>query len=480
MLNSLQGRLMILSLVALVALMTGMGLLLERSYYVGQLNALKERLTLHSYTLLSVSEFMNQQLHMPDHLPDERFNQVGSDIAAYFMTPDYQYAWLSGSAPASFKSTSYWAKPGQWHYSMVSNQTTDYLLGRFGVSWADAASGQVKDYNLLLLLDLSAFQQERQQYDQTLVLMLVVLSSIILILQWWVLRWGLQPLRAVSEELARLQSGKQAELNRDYPRELRPLTSNLNLLIKSERTQRERYRNTLADVSHSLKTPLAVINGLLDQPQTSTQLDTEIRQQTDKMNTIIGYHLQRSVAGTAKLAADRVELLPIVQSLSDAMTKVYRDKAYQGEGSEGKEPQNSALDIQLDINPDIRWRGDSHDLMEVLGNLMDNACKYGHGRVRVSASHQSKGLRIQVEDNGQGIAPDQQTRILQRGQRLDTLQAGQGLGLAVVVDILDGYGATLSIDRSVWGGACFTLQFVDGAADDVRAETSLMKSDKKE
>jgi len=443
MLNSLIGRLMAFSTLTLCLLITALGLLLERSFYGSQMNAMQERLKLHSYSILSVAEYQNGQLYLPVFLQERRFNQAESGLYAQVADRDFNRQWTSFSARGVPLSGSHWAEQGQWIYSTVMRGDEQYLLARFGVSWSESGQpGPV--FNIVLMESMQELLAQTADYRQTLVWLLLGLAGFILLVQFLILRWGLRPLRRVSSEVSRIQSGECDHLSGHYPRELQPLTLNLNRLVQSERSQRERYRNTMADLSHSLKTPLTVMSGIIveQQQQQKTAELNELRYQIDKMNSTIGYQLKRAVSTSAGLSIQRVKLLPLLQSVCSAMDKVYAHKA---------------IAIHLDLDEEIEFNGDENDLMEVLANLIDNACKYGQNTVEVCCQWQHAALHVTVCDDGPGIEPGQRDLVTQRGKRLDSVESGQGLGLALVKDILDAYNASLTIEDSPLGGACFRI-----------------------
>ncbi|MEL7401503.1 MAG: ATP-binding protein, partial [Pseudomonadota bacterium] len=190
--------------------------------------------------------------------------------------------------------------------------------------------------------------------------------------------------------------------------------------------------------------PLTVMSGIIveQQQQQKTAALNELRYQIDKMNSTIGYQLKRAVSTSAGLSIQRVKLLPLLQSICSAMDKVYAHKA---------------MAIHLDLDEEIEFNGDENDVMEVLANLIDNACKYGQNTVEVCCQWQQAALHITVCDDGPGIEPGQRELVTQRGKRLDSVESGQGLGLALVKDILDAYSASLTIEDSPLGGACFRI-----------------------
>ena len=262
-------------------------------------------------------------------------------------------------------------------------------------------------------------------------------GSVLLLIacQILILFWGLRPLRKLAEEITDIESGETDALTDAYPREVRALTQNLNSLLKSEKKRRERVRNTLSDLAHSLKTPLAVIRCADAGEQGYDQLVVE---QTERMEQIVAYQLQRAVGGSHKLLRV-VSVAPIVQRLRASLLKVYAEKG---------------VIIETDIAEECVFRGDERDLLELLGILMDNACKYGRQRVRVSATGGgTKPLLITVDDDGAGIPEQLRKAILLRGSRADSQQDGHGIGLAVATDLAESYLGSLLLTESYVGGA---------------------------
>ena len=442
---------MTFSTLTLLILMTGIGLILEHSFYLNQMNAMQERLKLHSYSILSVAEYQQQQLFLPVYLQERRFNRAESGLYAQVVSQDFRAVWSSLSARQLPVASNNWAEQGQWMYAMVQREDEHFLLARFGVSWSESGKpGPV--FNILLLENMQELKLQTSDYRQKLLVLLLGLVAFILLVQYLILRWGLRPLTIVSEELENIRDGHQSQLEGNYPAELKPLTSNLNHLIHSERGQRERYRNTMADLSHSLKTPLTVMSGVVRELIAKVAGNSEdfnnLQSQIDKMNSTIGYQLKRAVSGTQGLSIQRIAVFPLICSICDAMDKVYADKG---------------MEIHLDIDEQLEFSGDENDLLEVMGNLIDNACKYGKQTVEVSAEIQDQALVLNIADDGPGIAEDKLDVILQRGQRLDTVQSGQGLGLALVKEILDGYQARLTVEKSASGGACFRIRIPQAA-----------------
>lgn len=440
MLNSLRVRILVSTAILLTLMMSAVGVWLYQSFYFAQMDSLKDKLRLHSFSVLALADVHQGQFRLPEFLPEGRFNERGSGLYARVIDGLFEQVWQSRSAADFPPFEAVDVNAGEWSYSLARRNEHEYLLARYGVSFG---LQKTEHFVLTVVEDLGAVQQQLQTYRNSLMLALGMFGGLLLLMQWLVLRWGLSPLRAVAETLQRLQQGEESELGGPYPRELQPLTSNLNQLLQNEQAQRERYRNQLADLSHSLKTPLAVITGLVAEPQLSESDRQELKTQAGLMDERIRFQLQRAVSQAGALSIHRSDVKPVLESLRSALTKVYAARP---------------VHILLHCGAQ-QFCGDENDLMEIAGNLLDNACKYGNGQVAVSCGDLEHGWYLKVEDNGPGIAADRRAQILQRGVRLDTMETGQGLGLALVADILPQYRGQLSICDSALGGACFCVEF---------------------
>ena len=257
---------------------------------------------------------------------------------------------------------------------------------------------------------------------------------LLLLSQAALLQWGLSPLRRVAGEIRRIEQGEQAEVQQHYPSEIAALTDNLNILIRQERVRQTRFKEALSYLAHSLKTPLAVLRGAVDSPDT---LRATVAEQVRRMDDIVQHQLGRAGAsGTARFSPF-LRLAPIVERVRDALAKVHAGKG---------------LAIALDCPDDLEWRIDEGDAFEMLGNLMDNACKWAERRVAVHIARDVQGLTIRVDDDGPGFPIDTAAVLLLHG-RADEQVPGHGVGLAVVNDLVISHQGTLALTRSPWGGA---------------------------
>jgi two-component system sensor histidine kinase PhoQ len=322
----------------------------------------------------------------------------------------------------------------------VAEESLFYLS--YKILWQGAGE-KTTPYVYVVLENMAPYNNQIAGFRNSLWGWLVAVVVALIVVQGLIMNWGLRPLRSLANDLKAIEDGRQDHLEGEYPEEIDGVTRNLNLLLSSERQQREKYRTTLADLAHSLKTPLAIL-----QSAPEKDLQNTLHEQVARMNEIVSYQLQRAVATSSNLIRKSIAVKPVVEKLITAITRVYEGK-YAGKG----------VQIESTIM-DCSFFGDERDLMELLGNVIDNACKYGKGRVKLEVGtplDKESGLVIVVEDDGDGIAASDKERVLRRGERLDTEEAGQGIGLAVVNEIVARYNGKIELDDSILGGAKVTV-----------------------
>lgn len=255
--------------------------------------------------------------------------------------------------------------------------------------------------------------------------------------------FGLRPLARIRAQLIEIRTGSRARIEGAVPREIAPLAAELNALIDSNRAIVERARTHVGNLAHGLKTPLAVIAN--EAAAGEGAFADKVREQAVLMRRQIDHHLERArlSAGVA-FAGEATELKPTIEALARTLGKVYRDRD---------------LEILVAAVDDMRVKGEKQDLEEMVGNLVDNACKWARGRVSISAEPVAVAARsgqpaalIRIDDDGPGLDPSQCDEVLGRGRRLDETKPGSGLGLAIVSELAAMYGGTLSLGRAPAGG----------------------------
>lgn len=282
----------------------------------------------------------------------------------------------------------------------------------------------------------------------------VLLANLLLVipLLWLAAYWSLRPIKALVSQISQLEKGEREQLDENPPRELQSLVRNLNILLTNERQRYTKYRTTLSDLTHSLKTPLAVLQTTLRSLRTGKQTTIEevepiMLEQISRISQQIGYYLHRaSIRSEYNVLTREIHSVPaLLDSLCSALNKVY---------------QRKGVVLTLDISPEVTFLGEKNDFMEVMGNVLENACKYCLEFVEITALYSEKQLTIVVDDDGPGIPESKRQLIFQRGQRVDTLRPGQGLGLSIAAEIIEQYQGEISITESPLGGTKMMVTFV--------------------
>lgn len=286
-------------------------------------------------------------------------------------------------------------------------------------------------------------RQNVAQFRQRVFLTLAALGFLLAISTFVQVKWGLRPLSRITNGLNDIREGRSQDLQGSFPTEIDPLVGELNALIAFNKKVVERARTHVGNLAHALKTPISVLRN--EASDYDTSLSEKIIEQTNAMQSQVNYHLNRAqiIARTGMLSTAH-PVKPIVEGLGRAMSKIYRDK-------------NVHLTINVEEN--MKFSGEREDLAQVLGNLIDNACKWSKDKVTISVSGNDTSLIFDIEDNGPGLTKTQQERAMKRGERLDEQKPGSGLGLSIVRDMMKAYDGSFTMARSSLGGLKATLTF---------------------
>ena len=448
MLASLHGRILLTACVILVAFLGMTGLALDEAFRASAETALRDRLHGYLYTLMAGAEVdARGVLRGPPDLRDERFNQPGSGLYADIRLRERKPSWRSPSTVGVELPVTAVPPMGREAFNRVTltDGTPVYVLS-YHLLWEEGVK-KPRQYTFRVAETLEDYYRQVQQFRHSLWGWLGGAALLLLVVQGLILRWGLAPLRRVAADLAAIEEGRERQLKGHYPEELQGLTDNLNALLASSENQLTRYRDALGDLAHSLKTPLAVLHGALRQPMSQDESHGLAQEQLERINKIIEYQLQRAAASGRTHLARPIQVLEKAREVKSALLKVYADKPIQ---------------CSLEIDMSVEFRGDEGDLLEVFGNLLDNAFKWCRGRIKIIARMHTEPdltrsrLMVRVEDDGPGIPPSIAQNLNQRGKRADSSTPGHGLGLAIVQSIVLAYEGTLVIEKSALGGAAVT------------------------
>ncbi|XVN18957.1 ATP-binding protein [Pseudomonas corrugata] len=446
MIRSLRLRLMLAATTLAVLFMLALLPAMQGAFSLALQESIQQRLASDVTTLISAARVENNRLKMPVQLPDERFNLADARLLGYIYDRDGRLVWRSkATREENINYTPRYDGQGNEFARIREQSGEEFFVYDVEIK---LLAGQNAAFSIVTLQPVRDYEMTLQGLRDKLYLGFGAALAVLLALLWIGLTWGLRALRRLSQELDEIEGGTRESLSTEHPRELLRLTGSLNRLLYSEREQRSRrYRDSLDDLAHSLKTPLAVLQGVSEdmarRPEDRGQAWV-LQTQIERMSQQIGYQLQRASLRKSGLVRHQVRLRPVLQSLCDTLDKVYRDKR---------------VNVRFDLPEHCQVPIEQGALLEMLGNLLENAYRLCLGEVLVSVHQTLGGMELCVEDDGPGVPPDQRARILQRGERLDRQHPGQGIGLAVVKDIIESYGARLTLGDSELGGAAFRVFF---------------------
>lgn len=435
--NTLFGRLLLASLVILGFYFSLMGYIASQLFVENISITKREQLRLQNHVLLSAAQFGDDDIEMPEDLREARFDEYESGLYGFITNQAGDILWSSYSAHSMTIDKQLLTvsdlQPGEARFLT----TADYFVYHYNVRWEF-----IVDHPQLLTFSVLEDRRPSQaiivQFQQRLSIWLLGIGTLLIVVLLLVLRWGTHPLRQLARKLKQVETGETDRLEGAYPVELRAITKNLNELLDTEQRQRERYRATLADLAHSLKTPLAVIRAELD----GSKEQALIVEQTSRMDEIISHQLQRAVVSAPRHLAETVNIEACAKRLILALEKVYAEKQ---------------IAFTIKSQQQAIFKGDERDLIEIMGNLLDNACKACHRNIEVIVHTDEQQLTIAIHDDGEGIPPSLRAQLVKRGVRADLRSSGQGIGLDVARDIIQSYGGEMTIGESPMGGALFQI-----------------------
>jgi signal transduction histidine kinase len=290
--------------------------------------------------------------------------------------------------------------------------------------------------------DREPVDHDVRTFDTTIAAALLILGAGLIAAVIVQVRVGLQPLFALRREVAQVRTGQLERIVGAYPSELEPLAEELNALMAHTHEVVERQRTHVGNLAHALKTPLSVL--LTEAAQQPGALAEVVKRQAQTMGQHVDHHLRRArAAARAQGQGERTQVVPVLEDLARTLEKIFQDKIRE---------------IEWDCPEGLHFLGERQDLLEIVGNVMENACKWCVGHVRVGAAAQSaRQFAVTVEDDGPGLPADRRQEVLRRGTRLDERTPGTGLGLAIVDELVRAYGGGLALETSAWGGLKVTM-----------------------
>jgi signal transduction histidine kinase len=304
--------------------------------------------------------------------------------------------------------------------------------------------GDEGHYLVAVAGDAAEITDETRSFDQALIITFVILAVVLLLTTMFQVRFGLAPLKRITNSLAAIRAGTAERLAGQFPEEIAPLARETNALIDANKEIVERARTHVGNLAHALKTPLSVmVNEATAHGRDA--FATKVLEQAEIMRDQVARHLERArLAARLTVVGTVTDVEPVVTALARTMEKIHRDRA---------------IAIEVRADPEARFRGERPDLEEMVGNLVDNACKWATARVAIEVvrerpdpANEKEIVRIVVDDDGRGLSPSEREQAAKRGGRLDETKPGSGLGLSIVVELASLYGGGLMLGTAPLGG----------------------------
>ncbi len=299
--------------------------------------------------------------------------------------------------------------------------------------------GDARAYTFAVAGNAGEIDESVWSFTTMLIAAFAALGAALLVATFIQVRYGLRPLGDIRARLAAIRSGDAERLEGELPAEIQPLQKELNSLIRANQQIIERARTHVGNLAHALKTPLSVITN--EARERDDPFARKVSEQAEIMRQQVTHHLDRArVAARAGVVGRATPIKPVIETMRGALAKIYR---------------GHRLDLTAECPDNLHFEGEKQDLQEMIGNLMDNACKWARGTVAISASRQegdSRFLCICVDDDGPGLPPSAREQAMKRGRRLDENKPGSGLGLSIVADLANLYSGDFRLEESPLGG----------------------------
>jgi signal transduction histidine kinase len=445
--SSLATRLFVSATAWVVVILAITGVVLSSVYKEATERAFDRRLNLYLRTLIA-------EVATPDEPPDRQFQSLGEPL---FELPLSGWYWQITRIDAEKQdvraSRSLWDKK----LPRLEDHGIDLSSAGIRIGYVDGPEGQSlrmverpvdlgADGKFLVAVagDATEIVDETRSFDFYLGGTFTALGIVLLLTTVFQVQFGLAPLKRISESIADIRSGRAERLVGEFPVEIAPLARETNALIDANREIVERARTHVGNLAHAIKTPLSVIVNEASS-HVPDPFAEKVLEQAEVMRDQVGHHLERArIAARVTIVSTVTDVAPAIEALRRTMEKIHRSRGI-------------AIDVKAD--PQARFRGERHDLDEMAGNLVDNACKWAASRVFIQVAMEQPRepgappmLRIVVDDDGRGLSATERAQVSQRGQRLDESIPGSGLGLSIVVDLASLYGGVLSLADAPLGG----------------------------
>jgi signal transduction histidine kinase len=444
--SSLATRLFLSATAWVVVILMLTGIVLSSVYRQASERAFDRRLNLYLRTIIA-------EVATPDSTPDQ-FQSLGEPLFELPLSGWYwQITRIDADKPDIRASRSLWDRK----LSKLEDQGVELSAAGVRQGYVDGPEGQNlrmverpidlgSDGRFIVTVagDASEIFEETRTFDYYLGSTFVALTIVLVLTTIFQVRFGLAPLKRISDAIADIRSGRAERLEGEFPVEIAPLARETNALIDANRKIVERARTHVGNLAHAIKTPLSVLVNEAS-ARGADPFAAKVMEQADLMRDQVAHHLERArIAARVSIIGTVTEVAPVIEALRRTMEKIHRERD---------------ISVHSDVAPDFKFRGERQDLEEMVGNLIDNACKWAESRVfievlgeRGSGVDPIPKLRIVVDDDGRGLSAAERAQVSRRGQRLDESKPGSGLGLSIVVDLAALYGGELTLGNAPIGG----------------------------
>lgn len=444
--SSLATRLFLSATAWVVVILVITGIVLSSVYRDATERAFDRRLNLYLRTLIA-------EVATPDESPDRQFQSLGEPLFELPLSGWYWQITRTDSEKGEAR-----ASRSLWDKKLPKlDEGADLTAAGVRLGYVDGPEGQTLrmverpvdlgadgKYLVSVAGDATEIFDETRSFDYYLGGTFAALTIVLLLTTIFQVRFGLAPLKRISDSIADIRSGRAERLEGEFPVEIAPLARETNALIDANREIVERARTHVGNLAHAIKTPLSVIVNEAS-AHGADPFASKVLEQADLMRDQVAHHLERArIAARLTVIGTVTEVAPTIEALRRTMEKIHRDRD---------------VAIAVEADPQARFRGERQDLEEMVGNLVDNACKWAASRVlievrveRAAAPDAGTVLRITVDDDGRGLSAAERSKASRRGQRLDESKPGSGLGLSIVVDLAALYRGSLSLGNAPTGG----------------------------
>jgi signal transduction histidine kinase len=448
--SSLATRLFVSATAWVVVILLITGIVLSSVYRSASERAFDRRLNLYLRTLVA-------DVATPDEPPDKQMQSLGEPLFELPLSGWYwQVTRTDGDKPDIRASRSLWDKK----LPKLEEQGVELTAAGIRIGYVEGPEGQTLrmverpvdlgadgKYLVMVAGDASEIFEETRAFDYYLGGTFAALSIVLVLTTIFQVRFGLAPLKRISDSIADIRSGRAERLEGEFPVEIAPLARETNALIDANREIVERSRTHVGNLAHAIKTPLSVMVNEAS-ARAGDAFAAKVLEQTGVMRDQVAHHLERArIAARLTIIGTVTEIAPVIEALRRTMEKIHRDRGI-------------VIDVEADAS--AKFRGERQDVEEMVGNLVDNACKWAESRVFIEVLVERAGmragadgeptLRIIVDDDGRGLSPDERATVSRRGARLDESKPGSGLGLSIVVDLAALYGGSLTLGAAPIGG----------------------------